>query len=283
MLRDQESFSKAVVRGAGQVPSVRESATAVVVAAGTTEFSFDRATGRLASVTVSGAPVSFSNGPRPVSGDVKLTKLDTRPDGQDIVVEATYDGPLRAVRWRVRGNGWLTLHYDMRVAGGSHPFFGVTFDYPAEQVTGMRWLGRGPHRVWKNRLDGPTFGVWSSAVNDAITGEVWAVPRVPGFYADLYWATIGTRQQPVTIVAETPGMFLRVLTPREPKDPRNTKLAFPDGDISFLHGIPPMGTKFHAAATYGPESQMNLVNGRTGAYSATLHFKFGPVTGAGTR
>ena len=283
MLRDQESFAKALVSGWGQVPSVRDTVPAVVVTAGTTEFSFDRATGRLASVTVNGAPVSFSNGPRPVSGDTKLTTLNTRPDGQDIVVEATYDGPLRAVRWRVRGNGWLTLHYDMRVAGGSHPFFGVTFDYPAEQVTGMRWLGRGPHRVWKNRLDGPTYGVWSSAVNDAVTGEVWQYPEFPGFYADLYWATIGTRQQPLTIVAETPGMFLRVLTPREPKDPRNTKLTFPDGDISFLHGIPPIGTKFHAAATYGPESQMNLVNGRTGAYLATLHFKFGEVNAGGPR
>ena len=42
-----------------------------------------------------------------------------------------------------------------------------------------------------------------------------------------------------------------------------------------MNAVPPIGTKFHAAAAYGPESQMNLVNGRTGTYTGTLHFTFG--------
>jgi hypothetical protein len=56
-----------------------------------------------------------------------------------------------------------------------------------------------------------------------------------------------------------------------------TAVAFPDGDLSFMHAIPPIGTKFHAASAYGPESQLNLVNGRTGTYTGTLHFAFGPA------
>ena len=111
--------------------------------------------------------------------------------------------------------------------------------------------------------------------NDTVTGETWQYPEFRGFFADLYWATIGTREQPITVVAETPGLFLRMLTPTEPKDPRNTKLEFPAGDISFMHGIPPIGTKFQKADVYGPESQLNLVNGRTGTYTGTLHFRFG--------
>ena len=61
------------------------------------------------------------------------------------------------------------------------------------------------------------------------------------------------------------------------KDPRMTALAFPEGDLSFMHAIPPIGTKFHAASAYGPESQLNIVNGRTGTYTGTLHFAFGPA------
>ena len=40
----------------------------------------------------------------------------------------------------------------------------------------------------------------------------------------------------------------------------------------------PIGTKFHAASAYGPEGQLNLVNGQTGTYTPTLHFTFGPAT-----
>jgi len=40
----------------------------------------------------------------------------------------------------------------------------------------------------------------------------------------------------------------------------------------------PIGTKFHAASAYGPEGQLNLVNGRAGTYTPTLHFTFGPAT-----
>jgi len=65
------------------------------------------------------------------------------------------------------------------------------------------------------------------------------------------------------------------LTPRQPSDPRFTAVPFPEGDLSFMHAIPPIGTKSHAAAAYGPDSQMNLVNGRTGTYAGTLHFALG--------
>lgn len=50
---------------------------------------------------------------------------------------------------------------------------GITFNYPEEKITGMKWLGRGPYRVWKNRLRGQKFGVWHKAYNNTITGETW--------------------------------------------------------------------------------------------------------------
>lgn len=275
MLRGQSDVTRRVVDAAGRTPAARETATALVVSSGRAEYRFDKATGRLAAVQVNDAAVPFANGPRAVPGDGPLKSFTHRADGQDYVVEATFDGTLRRTRWRVRPGGWLTLDYELRIPGGSHPYFGITFDAPPDQITGMRWLGRGPYRVWKNRVDGMGFDVWTNAANDTITGESWTYPEFRGFFGDLYWATIGTRGQSVTVVAETPGLFLRMLTPGSPKDPRFTAVAFPEGDISFLHAIPPIGTKFHAAAAYGPESQLNLVNGRTGIYTGTLHFAFG--------
>ncbi len=275
MLRGQADIAHRIVVAEGPEPAVRESAGELIVVSGASEYRFDTATGRLASVLVGGSLVPFGNGPRAVPGDGRMKTFTHRADGPDYVVEATFDGVLRRTRWRVRPGGWLTLDYELRVPGGSHPYFGISFDAPADQITGMRWLGRGPYRVWKNRLDGQGVGVWANAANDTVTGESWTYPEFRGFFADLYWATIGTRSAPVTVVAESAGLFLRLLTPRQPADPRFTAVQFPDGDLSFMHAIPPIGTKFHAAAAYGPESQMGLVNGRTGTYTGTLHFTFG--------
>ena len=264
MLRGQADVARRTVDAEGAAPVVSESAGELLVASGTVEYRFDTATGRLASVRVDGGLLPFGNGPRAVPGSGPMKTFAHRADGRDYVVEATYDGMLRRTRWRARPGGWLTLEYELRVPGGSHSYFGVTFDAPADQITDMRWLGRGPYRVWKNRIDGQGIGVWTNAANDTVTGESWVYPEFRGFFADLYWATIGTRSAPMTVVAESAGLYLRLLTPSQPSDPRFTAVPFPEGDLSFMHAIPPIGSKFHAAAAYGPESQMNLVNGRTG-------------------
>jgi hypothetical protein len=275
MLRSSEEIAARLVQRGTGAPVAEETAEAVVVSAGMASFTFGKATGRLDRVTVGGAPISFGNGPRAAPGEARLTSLTHRADEGGYVVEAGYDGTLREARWRVHPSGWLTLDYKLRVPEGAHPFFGVTFDYPAAQVTGARWLGRGPYRVWKNRLDGVDVGVWETRANDTVTGESWQYPEFRGFFADLYWATIDTLERPITVVAETPGLFLRLLTPSWPEDPRFARVDFPEGDVSFMHAIPPIGTKFHPAEAYGPESQPNLVNGRTGTYEGTLHFLFG--------
>ena len=54
---------------------------------------------------VNGDTVPFANGPRPVPGDGTMKALTHRADGDDYIVEATYDGTLRKARWRVRPGG----------------------------------------------------------------------------------------------------------------------------------------------------------------------------------
>nr|MBD3623729.1 hypothetical protein [Sunxiuqinia sp.] len=52
-------------------------------------------------------------------------------------------------------------------------------------------------------------------------------------------------------------IFVRVLTPDEPEAPARTQLEYPSGDISFLHGINAIGTKFMEANRLGPQSTTN--------------------------
>ena len=197
------------------------------------------------------------------------------------LVEAAYEGNLKQVRWRMSPNGWLELSY--RYANpGRHAHLGVSFDYPEANVTGLRWLGRGPFRVWKNRMQGTAFDVWQKGANDTRTGGDWTYPEFRGHHADLYWAVLQTTELPITVVTDTEDLFLRVLTPHYAAEPTFTAVPFPEGDISFLHGIAPIGTKFAGPEATGPQGQPNESVGQhplqnMGDYKATLHFFFGDL------
>jgi Beta galactosidase small chain/Domain of unknown function (DUF4981) len=278
MTQGQGDVRRRVVSSGGRASGQEESGHILLEASGT-RVRIDRATGRLAAVERDGRRVSLANGPRIIDGNATLTSLVHRPEGDGYVVEAAYEGNLKSVRWRMDGSGWLELSYRY-VNPGRRAHLGVTFDYPESQVTGMRWLGRGPYRVWKNRIPGSAFGVWQKAYNDTRTGADWVYPEFKGHHADLYWAVLATRELPITVVTDTEDLFLRVLTPREGVNPQFTAVAFPEGDLSFLHGIPPIGTKFARAETHGPESQLNEAVGENptqlmGGYAATLFFHFG--------
>jgi hypothetical protein len=240
----------------------------------------DATTAQLHGVTSGGAVVSIDKGPRLVSGAGSLQEIRHYADGRDHVVEALFDGNMRKIKWRLLPNGWLQLDYAYHFEGGtSVDYLGVSFDYPEDKVTGLRWLGKGPYRVWKNRLKGVEFAVWEKAYNDAITGLVWDYPEFKGFHDDIYWATLETSEVPITVIAASDDLFLRLFTPREPEgaafDPRTTHVDFPDGDISLLHGIVPIGTKFHPATDHGPAGQPNTVPRSGQVYEATVYFYFG--------
>ncbi len=141
----------------------------VLKAAGT-EIEIDTATGLLVRAVHHGREFPLKNGPRPVQGGAGAVKVRHYSKGSNEAVEAKYDGVMRSVRWQLAPDGWLRLDYAYAMPGHSTAdYLGVTFDYAEEGVTGMRWLGRGPYRVWKNRMKGADFGVWHKKYNNAVT------------------------------------------------------------------------------------------------------------------
>jgi hypothetical protein len=261
--------------------TVARDGNAFVLRAGGTEIRIDSTTGRLASMSRDGKTVSLHDGPRLVEGEAKLTSIVQRAEGNDVVIEARYDGDLQRVAWRLSPSGWLKLDYTYR-ARGPHAYIGVTFDYPEQQVTGMRWLGRGPYRVYKNRLKGVEFDVFHKKYNDTQTGLQWDYPEFKGFHEDMYWATLETKEAPLTMVFGSTDQFLRVLTPSEPtaagSEPRNTHMVYPPGDLSFLRGIAPIGTKFTTAAQQGPAGLPNIMGQHRYWYDDTVWMYVGAIS-----
>ena len=236
-----------------------------------------RRSGRWPSVRAGGRTISLGGGPVVAGKNVAgwLRELTHGPEGDAYVVRARFGGNLQHLTWRMEPSGWLRLDYRFwlpdRDGHADHDYYGVTFDYPEAQVTGVRWLGRGPYRVWKNRTRGTTFDVWQKAYNRTETGVSWDYPEFKGYHGNLYWAVIQNREKDFVVATETDDLFLRLFTPQF-VNAGSALAAFPPGDISFLHGIAPIGMKFASAGSLGPESQRRLA---VGTFSGTLFFYFG--------
>jgi hypothetical protein len=245
--------------GGGAV-SLEESDAAFEMKAGPVSVTIDKATGYLRALSKGGTVVPLTNGPRPVFGTAMLKSIQAAREGESALVRAEYTGGLRKVEWRLHGNGKLSLNYAYGFDSGKQAdALGVSFDYPEQQVTAMRWLGKGPYRVWKNRTKGVGFGVWQKDYNDSITGLSWKYPEFKGFHDKVYWATLSTRNLPLTFVNHSDDIALRVFTPTPPSgagfEPKSTAVQFPPGDISFMNAILPIGTKLRPASDHGPQGQ----------------------------
>ena len=113
----------------------------------------------------------------------------------------------------------------------------------------------------------------SKDYNNTVTGESWVYPEFKGYFSNFYWATIRSKEHDFTIVCPDDDIFLRLYTPEKPKGANNdnTSPEFPSGNISFMHGIDPIGTKFSKPESLGPMSQPNMFLYEK---SLTLYFDF---------
>lgn len=269
--------------------AVSKASGKTILSAGETEVVFDSATGIIDRVEVSGETMPLSNGPIPVGMRAKVRSSSVRMDGKDAVFTVKYSGGIDSIAWRLKPDGALDMNcvmlnrpggktddgptYDPKVGN-----LGLTFSYPEENVKGMKWLGRGPYRVWKNRQRGAEFGRWSKDYNNTITGhsyESLIYPEFKGYHGLVYWAVVEGKESDMTVKSKTDGMYLRMFTPEEPegikKEDRMER--FPDGDISFLIDINAMRS-FKPVSEHGPLSQPTSVRIKPGDEGIHLDLSF---------
>jgi len=275
-LKKPKDYIKTIIREKRGKVIATEKDEFLILSADKLEAKFEKTTGKLARIKIGNREIPFGNGPILVkssnSASSKGSPIVThKSEDNDYILEVKNTGGFEVLRWEMRASGLLELNYRYRLSG-AFDFFGITFDCPESQMLGMKWLGQGPYRVWKNRMKGTMLDVWQCYYNDTTPGESWQYPEFKGYYANMHWVVFQTRNGPITVATDTENLFFRVYTPRNGEDPRYTAVPFPRGDISFLHAIPPIGTKFKRAEEYGPESQKNKADG---IYEGNLYFRFG--------
>jgi hypothetical protein len=166
----------------------------------------------------------------------------------------------KALVWTVYSSGWIKLNVEYFPKDYESATMGINFSYPENKVKSVTWMGTGPYRVWKNRMEGVTLNVWNKEYNNTVTGESQKLiyPEFKGYYSNLYWVKFATTEQPFTILTENEDIFLRLFTPQWPKEKFNIAPIFPSGDISFMHGITPIGTKSQKPENMGPSGKKNM-------------------------
>ncbi len=199
--------------------------------------------------------------------------LGVKVGGKDFSLTS---GPLSQAQWTLLDSGWLKLDYAVDPAVQTN-VVGVAFDYPEEKMLSKTWLGDGPYRVWRNRLKGPTLGVWTTAYNTTETGyKDWVYPEFAGYFENVRWLKLATTEGTLTLVIPDDQTFVRVGTPKFPPASLagKTVVKFPAGNLAVVRDLPPIGSKFSTAAQSGPQASTPLV---TAPYHGTIYLHFEPT------
>ncbi|WP_235833030.1 glycoside hydrolase family 2 TIM barrel-domain containing protein [Arcticibacter tournemirensis] len=256
----KEAAGMVVKEGKGAV-SVTETDSLYNVKANGISLSFSKSTGVLKKVQNDAGIIPFSNGPVVQEGANNFSGITSRRDGDKLIIESTFNRKTsyNTLQWTIYPSGWVKLDVKYFPAEYLTNFAGINFSFPENKMKGMEYMGRGPYRVWKNRIKGNQFGVWKKDYNSTETGESWAYPEFKGYHSNMYWCKFLTTDQPFTVVTENEDLFLRLFSAAYKTDQwHNYEPLFPSGDISFMQGIPGIGTKTQRADRTGPMSMKNL-------------------------
>ena len=275
----------------GNAVSARNNGRKIVLKSEKVSVTFDAATGMILRVLSGNTEIPLTNGPVAVGMKMVYQPASSyvRQDSEEAVFCARYKGGADSIVWRLTSQGLLYMDAVLlnRASGGGgfdDAFMdtevynlGLTFSYPERICKGMKWLGRGPYRVWKNRISGTNYGIWHKDYNNTVTGESYdnlVYPEFKGYHANMYWATFESDTAPFTVYSRTDGIFYRVFTPEEPKgSAKRTMPEFPEGDISFLLDIPAI-CSFKPIEQQGPNSQPGNIRIKKGDEGLRLNLMF---------
>ncbi len=259
--------------------SLKETDTVYTITGGEVSVVLDKKTGNLVTTrnTANDYVLSFNNGPVLVKGNAAVVSSKAYKEENSQVVEFTYSGNMKYVKWKINASGWVTMDYEYSIEG-DQPFAGISFNYPENYVLSSRWLGKGPARQWKNRIAGTPVNVWENIYNNTHTGYSPVVyPEFKGYYGEVSWMELSTVQGKLYIASPDEGLFVRLFDFYALSDAIVPHPEVPAGNFSFLDCIPPIGTKLAVGLTtntkvYGPQSELNHLSG---SKKRTLYFYFG--------
>jgi hypothetical protein len=251
-----------VKEGKDEVKRLMADTTSIILQVKDVQLMFNGFNGILESVRNKNGAVPFNNGPVVQEGENNFKNIKHYKEDDKYIIESTFDKKesYNTLKWTVYPSGWLQLEVQYFPGAYYTNFAGINFSFPEKEIKSVTYMGNGPYRVWKNRMKGNQFGVWTKQYNNTETGEYpWVYPEFKGYHSNFYGGYFFTKDNRFTVVTETEDMFLRLFTPAWKTDQwHNYEPLFPSGDISFMQGISSIGTKTQRNETTGPMGMKNI-------------------------
>ncbi|WP_432714491.1 glycoside hydrolase family 2 TIM barrel-domain containing protein [Pedobacter sp.] len=263
--------------------AIQKTAATFEVSANGIQLVFDQKTGILLKVQNAKGLIPFNNGPVLQEGVNNFSNFNFRRSGEKVIISSTFNrkDSYNTLEWTIYPSGWVKMQVKYFPSAYFTTYVGVNFSYPEKNIKGVSYMGKGPYKVWKNRMKGNQFGVWNKIYNETATGEVpFDYPEFKGYYSNLYWCEFMGKDQSFTVVTDQEDIFLRLFTPKKSKDTsyENMSMTFPSGDISFMNGISAIGTKTQKPETTGPMGMKHVYydfeKEPVRALDMTLYFDF---------
>ena len=289
------ALNKRTLRENTQQYTYTENDDLLVVKHGNRQYTFSKTTGYLMGVSVDGKKLSFGNGPRFVAAK----RADRSQDGffnhddkqafqkkteyteyadqgvfagftlNDSTLVGNYQhGSLEKVTWRFLNDGGLYMDVRSNFFGVVD-LMGICFDYPEQMVKSKTWVGKGPYRVWQNRMEGPQYGLWQNDYNDPIPGESWEYPEFKGYFSNVSWIKFDTTEGQFGI--EGLNLKVGVYTPRDGRD--HLLYNLPETGIAILNTIPAVRNKVNTTDLNGPSAQPYWSKWGNPSVTAILRFE----------
>jgi hypothetical protein len=244
------------------LPVLTQTDSLFVVMANGVQVSFHKRTGLLMEVKNEKEIIPFNNGPIIQEGENNFSKFSAKQDGKNIIISSVYNKKehYNTLEWTIYPTGIIRMQVNYFPAAYFTSYVGVNFSYPEQRIKSISYLGDGPYRVWKNRMKGTQFGLWTKKYNNTETGEFpWIYPEFKGYYSNLYWSVFKGDNHSFMVTTPDENIFLRLFTPAWKTDQwHNYEPIFPSGDISFMQGISSIGTKTQRNETTGPMGEKNI-------------------------
>jgi hypothetical protein len=255
------AFAKKLLRSNsnGKI-SIAETDSSFHIAANGVQIRIHKQNGSLIEVKNSKGAIPFNNGPVVQEAVNNFSDFKPRFNADTLIIESKFDRrkSYNTLQWTIYPSGIIKMQVHYFPAEYYTWFDGVNFSFPENQIKAVEYMGNGPYRVWKNRIKGNRFGIWNKQYNNTETGESWLYPEFKGYHSNMYWCRFITTTQPFTVYTENEDLFLRLFTPAFKTDQwHNYEPIFPTGDISFMQGIPSIGTKSQTAESTGPMGMKN--------------------------
>lgn len=237
---------------------------------GTTTILFDAHSAVLKKVAVKGKQTSITNFP---FIDVKLAdsskveeknqlevKALVKKESENFVVESHNCNGFDAIKWTIKPSGEIKLDYKFSPQEGIYKYAGIGMSVNADAVKSKRWLGEGPARIWKNRMEGGLYDVYGVDKLINIPGEVYNQPEFEGYFAPWKWAVFYLEDNVSIGFQNNSDVILGVLNPVNGENAKFASWKYPDkAGFYFFNTISAIGSKWKKPTEFGPDAQPTFI------------------------